>query len=156
MLRVEIPGFQTVEIAHLVCDYNGTLAEDGHLIPGVAEKLRQVAERVTIHVVTADTFGRARQELVDLPCTCIILPPGDQSAAKGDFVRQLGAPQTAAIGNGRNDQQMLQEAVIGIAVLNAEGAAAQTLLHAAVVCRHIHDALQLLLEPRRLIATLRA
>jgi soluble P-type ATPase len=71
-------------------------------------------------------------------------------------VRQLGAQQTAAIGNGRNDQQMLQEAIIGIAVLNAEGVAAQTLLHADVVCRQIHDALQLLLEPRRLIATLRA
>lgn len=156
MLRVEIPGFQTVEIAHLVCDYNGTLAEDGCLIPGVAEKLRQVAERVTIHVVTADTFSRASGELIGLPCTCVILSPGDQSAAKGDFVRQLGAQQTAAIGNGRNDQQMLREAIIGIAVLKAEGAAAQTLLHADVVCRHIQDALQLLLEPRRLIATLRA
>ena len=61
----------------------------------------------------------------------------------------------AAIGNGANDADMLQTAAVGIAVLGAEGLAAETLLAADVVCANPLDALDLLLNPRRLIATLR-
>jgi soluble P-type ATPase len=44
---------------------------------------------------------------------------------------------------------------VGIAVVEGEGAAVATLLAADVVTRDIHDALDLLLSPRRLVATLR-
>ena len=37
MIQIEIPGRDLITIEHLVLDYNGTIAEDGHLIPGVAE-----------------------------------------------------------------------------------------------------------------------
>jgi soluble P-type ATPase len=63
------------------------------------------------------------------------------------------------VGNGRNDQLMLKEAALGIAVILEEGAAAATLnatLNAAdVVCTHIVSALELLTNPLRLMATLR-
>jgi P-type E1-E2 ATPase len=74
---------------------------------------------------------------------------------KAELVRRLGSDSTVAIGNGANDAQMLKEAAIGIAVVGPEGASAATVQQADVVTRSIVDALDLLLNPRRLVATLR-
>ncbi len=35
MLEIDIPGKSTLKLSHLVLDYNGTVACDGHLLPGV-------------------------------------------------------------------------------------------------------------------------
>jgi soluble P-type ATPase len=51
---------------------------------------------------------------------------------------------------------MLKEAALGIAVILEEGAAAQTLVSANVVCASIVSALDLLRNPLRLTATLRS
>jgi soluble P-type ATPase len=61
-----------------------------------------------------------------------------------------------ALGNGRNDRLMLKEAALGIALLQAEGAAVEALLAADVVAPDILVALDLLLAPDGLIATLRS
>jgi len=156
MIEIRIPGYGDLAIAHLVCDYNGTLAESGAPILGVAERLNVLARSVRLHVVTADTFGGVRQALAGVNCTLHTLPAGDQRQAKLLYVQKLGPARTVAIGNGRNDAAMLAAAAVGIAVINAEGAAGEALAAADVVCRGIHDALALLLEPKRLIATLRA
>jgi soluble P-type ATPase len=50
---------------------------------------------------------------------------------------------------------MLGEAALGIAVVGPEGAASASLAAADVVCGSILVALDLLLEPRALAATLR-
>lgn len=155
MIAIEVPGRGQLTIAHVVMDYNGTLAEGGVLATGVAERLVALAQQVALHVVTADTFGLARAQLAGLPCQLTILPAGEQAEAKQAYVRALGAEQCVAIGNGRNDRLMLAEAAVGIVLLQAEGAARETLLSADVVCRQAAEALGLLLEPRRLIATLR-
>ena len=36
MIEIDIPGYKTLHLEHLVLDYNGTLAVDGVLIDGVA------------------------------------------------------------------------------------------------------------------------
>jgi soluble P-type ATPase len=61
-----------------------------------------------------------------------------------------------AVGNGRNDRLMLEAAALGIAVIGDEGLAADAMQACDIVVRHIADALALLEDPRRLIATLRA
>lgn len=143
MIELDIPGFGQRQLAHLVCDYNGTLAVDGHLLPGVGELLTTLAAQLHLHVITADTFGLARSQLAGLPVSLSILPADDQANAKKSFVAQLGASSTAAIGNGRNDLLMLETAAIGIAVLQREGAAAITLMSSDLVCPSITDALAL-------------
>ena len=50
---------------------------------------------------------------------------------------------------------MLKEAAIGIAVLGPEGMASDLLETADVLVMDINDALDLLLHPKRLVATLR-
>ena len=59
MLSIAIPGFGELRLADLVCDYNGTLAHDGRLLPGVAAALAALAADLRVHVVTADTHGGA-------------------------------------------------------------------------------------------------
>ncbi|MFP4033479.1 MAG: HAD family hydrolase [Desulfococcaceae bacterium] len=156
MIDVEVPGFGRLGIEHLVLDYNGTLAVDGRPVDGVADDLNALADRLAVHVVTADTFGKAAEALSEVRCRLEILPPGGQDVAKRDFVQALGADRTAAVGNGRNDRLMLRAAAVGIAVILAEGAAGLTLADADVVTTGIRPALALLSNPLRLVATLRS
>jgi soluble P-type ATPase len=155
LLTIEIPGAPTLELAHLVLDYNGTLAVDGELLDGVAGRLTQLSEQLEVHVVTADTFGKVQSRLRGLPCRITVLPQGDQAQAKLDYIQELGPGQTACMGNGRNDRLMLRHAVLGIALIQGEGAASVTLAAADVVCGDAVTALDLLLNPLRLAATLR-
>jgi soluble P-type ATPase len=156
MLSVDIPGFRHLDLSHLVLDYNGTLAVDGAMLPGVAEALRALAPSLSIHVITADTFATAAASLRGLPVSRVMAPHKDQHAAKMDYVKGLGAHSVVAIGNGRNDRKMVEAAAIGIALVQAEGAAVETITRADIVCTNILDALGLLREPKRLIATLRS
>lgn len=156
MLDISIPGFGDLRLEHLVLDYNGTLACDGEMLQGVRQSLAALAERFQIHVVTADTFGKAGQRLQDLPCKLVILPEAEQDLGKLDYVRRLGLERTVSIGNGRNDRRMLKEAALGIAVILEEGAAAEAIAAADVVCSSILSAFELLANPLRLTATLRS
>ena len=156
MLDIDIPGFARLHLTHLVSDYNGTLALDGRLLPGVVDALRVVSQTLTVHVITADTFGIAAQELAGLPVQLTITPTDDQAATKLAFVRRLGADTVVAIGHGRNDRLMLQTAALGIALVQREGGAAQTLASADLVATSVLDALELLRNPLRLRATLRS
>ncbi len=156
MIKIEIPGKKTMRLKHLVLDYNGTLAVDGKLLPNVAEKLKILAEKVEVHLVTADTFGLAERSLQGLPCRLVLVPPtNQQDSFKKNYIKELGFKYTACIGNGKNDLMMMKKSALAIGVIEEEGAFFKTLCHADIVCRSIVDALGLLIEPRRLLATLR-
>jgi soluble P-type ATPase len=156
MFDIKIPGYRDLQLNQLVLDFNGTIACDGKLIGGLAEKLEILSEQLSIHVITADTHGFAAEQLEHLPCTLKILSDGQQEEAKASFVNNLGANQVVAIGNGRNDRKMLQVAEIGIAVISPEAVAVDTLLTADIITSDIISALDLLLKPLRLVATLRS
>lgn len=155
MIKIEIPGNATLRLEHLVLDYNGTLAVDGKLIKGVAEKLNRLAQTFHIHVITADTFGSVQNELVGIQCQTIILPPEKQNLAKLNYTRQLNPETVVAIGNGRNDALMLHEAALSIALLQTEGLACEAMLAADILCSDIHTALDILVNHLRIKATLR-
>jgi len=154
-MKFDIPGGEVLEIEHIVSDYNGTIALDGKLIEGVAEIIGELAERVTLHVITADTFGSVERELKGVPCEIHRIGPGEQDRAKAEFIRKLGSHKVAAMGNGRNDILMLGEAALGIGILHREGICTQTLMTSKIVCSSPLDALEYFREPKRLIATLR-
>jgi soluble P-type ATPase len=156
MLEIDIPGFKILRLNHLVLDYNGTIAGDGKLLPGVKEGLSALADVLSIHVLTADTFGQARSFLEDIPCEVSVIADEYQEISKLTYVNEIGAQHSVCIGNGRNDRLMLKEAALGIAVVLEEGAAIETLVAADVVCTGIVAALDLLRKPLRLTATLRS
>lgn len=156
MIEVTVPGKdERIEIAHLVLDFNGTLALDGRIKAGVGELLDKLSRQLSIHILTAGTFGNVEKEVQAFPCRLEILSGPGQTAQKGRYVEELGAQRTVAIGNGRNDRDMLEKAGLAILVIQEEGAAAASLLAADVVCTDILSALNLLLQPLRLTATLR-
>lgn len=157
MIEIDIPGAGRLSLDRLVCDYNGTLALDGKLIDGVAQRLKALSTKLEIHVLTADTFGLAAAQLEGLPVTLRVLAPKE---TKADYLRSLRASneRTATVGNGFNDATMLDRRRVGLAlaVLGPEGLSPQALKEASVLVRDVRDGLDLLLEPRRLVATLRA
>jgi soluble P-type ATPase len=155
VIEIVVPGSRTYRLEHLVLDYNGTLALDGTPIDGVLPRLRELALQLQVHVLTADTFRSASDALVDEPLSLTVIGREDQAAAKQAYVDSLRPSESACIGNGRNDRLLLQQAALGIAVLGPEGAALETLAAARVVARDINSALDLLLHPLRLVATLR-
>jgi P-type E1-E2 ATPase len=156
VIDIAIPGFGRLVLRHLVCDYNGTLARDGDLLDGVGSRLTALASKLTVQVLTGDTFGTAERALRGLPCAVTVLPAERQAEAKAAFVARLGAAEVVAVGNGRNDRLMLSAAALGIGVIGDEGSAADALHACDIVVRDIIDAFALLDNPRRLVATLRA
>lgn len=155
MLSIDIPGFGPLELAHLVCDYTGTLSVDGRLLPGVKELLDKLAASLTIHVVTADTFGRANEELAGQPCTVTVLSGQNLDVQKEQYVLALDKDRVVAIGNGANDRRMLRVSKLALAVAEGEGCALDALLNADILVRSIHEGLSLLLNPQRIVATLK-
>ena len=154
-IEIDIPGFGFLRLSHLASDYNGTLAVDGRLIPGVKERLLKVASFLQIHIITADTFGRARKELRGLPVDLFILEPGHERNSKSRFVSSLEGG-VAVLGNGSNDLSMMEKGDLSIALLGGEGLYPPLLTRAHVVMRSAVDALGLFLKPERLKATLRS
>jgi soluble P-type ATPase len=155
MMTIDVPGFGLLRLEHLVSDFTGTLSEDGRLVPGVKERLNTLAEKLAIHVLTADTFGRAREELSGVHCSVRILEGSRHDVQKERYVSSLGQERVVALGNGMNDWAMLSSARLGMAVSLGEGCATNALKSADVFVPYVLDALDILLEPRRLVATLR-
>jgi P-type E1-E2 ATPase len=155
MIEIQVPGVGVFEIDHLVCDVNGTLALDGQLLEGVAQKISTLRDRLTIHLLTADTHGR--QEAIDrqLNLKAVRITPGSEDIQKAVYVRRLGSEHVAAIGQGANDAAMLKEAALGICVHSPEGSATQTLMASDLVLPDILHALELFEKPLRLLATMR-
>ena len=155
MIDLQIPGRGIVQLQYAVFDVNGTLAIDGVLIDGVEDRIALLRRTLEVRLITADTHGRQTDIDRQLKLKADRLTPGDERQQKAKYVRQLGAPQVVSIGNGANDVEMLKAAAIGIAVIGREGAASEAVAAADVVMLNVLDAIDLLLNPKRLVATLR-
>jgi len=156
MLDIQIPGCGPLALSNLVLDMNGTIAVDGAVPDAVAVQVCELAENLQVFLLTADTFGTAADLAGRLGAELFILEPGGREAEqKADFVRTLGPATCVVIGNGANDVLMMGEAGVAIGVLGREGMAAPVATAADVIVTDPMDALDLLLSPKRLVATLR-
>lgn len=155
MLTINIPGSHELALEGVVFDMNGTLTIDGTLAEGDRKLLELLAERLNVYVLTADTFGTAAITFADLPLELHRLEKQDGFLEKKAFIDSLGSLSHAAVGNGYNDHLMLRSAAIGVCVLGDEGAHPLSLSCADLVVSSTRDALELFLNPRRLIAGLR-
>jgi soluble P-type ATPase len=155
MMRIDIPGWGNIDIENIVVDLNGTVATDGKVPLEVKEKINSLSGQAKIYVLTADTQGTADREISDTNAELIKVREEDSKQGKLDFLRTLDLEMTVAIGNGSNDQLILKEAALGIAVLGDEGVSGSAVKNADIIVKNIQNALDLLLKPKRLIATLR-
>lgn len=150
-MRWNIPGRAPLTVSHVVLDYNGTLAVDGEVAPSVRRLLKEVSMAYHAILATADTFGTAAQFAEDVGLELHVVGSAQDKEA---LVRSFFGG-VAAIGNGANDALMFRAADLGIAIVGGEGVAVPALQAADIVVPSIERGLELLLYPKRLVATLR-
>ena len=155
MISIDIPGWGNMELENIVLDLNGTIATDGKVPIEVKEKIKSLAEKVKVYILTADTQGTAGEETGEMNIELVRIAGEGSKMGKFNFIKILDLERTVAVGNGNNDQLILKEAGLGIAVLGDEGASFSAIKSADIIVKNISDALDLFLKPKRLIATLR-
>jgi soluble P-type ATPase len=155
MINISIPGWGDIDIENIVLDLNGTIATDGKIPPDVREKVNALAGEAKVYILTADTHGTASEEVRNMNVEWAKVSDDDSSEGKMEFFKSLSTEKSVVIGNGSNDQLILKEAALGIAVLGEEGLSTTAMKNADVAVKSISDALNLLLKPKRLIATLK-
>ena len=156
-IKLDIPGDKVYEIKHIVFDMNGTLATGGVISDTTAALLKELAQHATLHIITADTHGTAPliEKRLEGVAKVKVVSGSQTTEDKKQFIEELGKVNTIAVGNGANDVRMFRKAAIAIGIIGGEGAYAALLTDADIVVTAIDDALQLLLEPNRMVATLR-
>jgi soluble P-type ATPase len=156
-IDLEIPGWGSLRLNQALFDLNGTLALDGVLAETVRERLERVQQVFATYLVTADTHGTAAELVRGCGGMEIVrIETGNEARQKCAYLETLGASETVALGNGANDALMLRRAGLGICVLHGEGSAVQALLASDILVRSAEEGLDLLLNPARLVATLRS
>ncbi len=155
MKTVTIAGFGDLELENLVLDLNGTLTESGDFVSGVLDDLDTLqAEGFTIYILSGDTRGSLKQAF-ELP-EGIDTVVAETAEDKKRFVESIGAKRTVCVGNGNIDVEMFKVAGLSMCTIQAEGATTRAMLSADIVVIHIKHAFEILLDPNKLIATLRA
>jgi len=155
VVELSIPGYREIVLENLVLDFNGTIAFDGKISPTTRGIIKELTGRLKVYVLTADTFGTVKTECAGIGAEIVIVDQDNGGRDKEAFVEKIGASRTVAIGNGVNDVSMLAATALGIVVIGPEGCAGQALAQADVIVKDIDQGLDLLLNPRRLVATLR-
>ena len=90
-MKIDIPGFKILELEYLILDYNGTIAADGMIPEDIVRRLKMLAEKFRIYIVTADTHGNAREACAKLPVEVYTFPSRDAAHAKRELVENLEA-----------------------------------------------------------------
>jgi len=156
-IQFTVPGVRSFDIRYIVFDLNGTLAYKGAISEKSRALLKKLSQHASLYVITADTHGTAPmiQEQLGTAVKVEVLAGNETAKEKQQLVQHLGADQTAALGNGANDVAMLEEAALSFAVIGGEGCYGPLLTKADIIVTHVHDALEMLLNPDTIRATLR-
>jgi len=154
-IKINIQNYKKLSISNIVLDYNGTIAKDGILKKSIKKLLVLLSKQYSLHVITADTFGSVHKQLSGFDIKIKVLKSKNHTLEKAKYIKKLGKKSCVAIGNGNNDHLMLQKARLSIAIIGDEGCATKTLISSDIICSSIEDALELFLNIKRLIATIR-
>jgi soluble P-type ATPase len=154
MITIQRPGQDNFEIDFILIDFEGTLALDRRVHPKAKDKINLLSKRTKIYILTKEEKECVEEALKKVKSELIYLSEENSSRQKLDWLHQLGATRTVAIGNGIDDIPMIEEAGLGICVLSKEGTSSETMKKADVVFMNILDALDFLLKPIRQKATL--
>ena len=147
---MKIPNYREIKAKTVVFDLNGTLGVEGRVNEEVKRLLDALSEKYRVIVLSADTFGTLKEEFKGVPIKIERVRDGEEKMKKA-----LNYEPYIGIGNGNNDIGMLENAELGICVIGEEGASVEALLNSDIVVRDVKDAIKLLLNEKRLIATLR-
>lgn len=149
----DIPGNGSLELKTIILDLNGTISVRGQLVEGVAERLSKLKTLGYKAVLfTGNTRGDADKIASYLGIEWM---QARTAADKKNEALKLEPASCVSIGNGLIDLGLMKAVALRIVTLQSEGVHVQTLLVSDVVVPTILDALDMLIDPDILIATLR-
>lgn len=155
MITIEIPGHGDIKVENLVMDYNGTVAKDGKVIDGVRERLRVLSKDLNVYILTADTFGTVYSEFENSPIDIKVMDSDNSAINKRRYVEALGINNSICIGNGYNDIEMMKSAALSIGIAQEEGISGKLVIYSDIIFTSILDALESIINHKRIKATLR-
>jgi soluble P-type ATPase len=152
-MKYIVPGIGEIELRTLILDLNGTLAVKGEILQGVSERLTRLKELgYRILFFTGNTRNNADEIAAKLGIEWILAESGTE---KRDEALKLEPSACVSIGNGLIDLELMKVVKLRIVTLQSEGVHVQTLMNSDIVIPTINDALDLLIDPATLVATLR-
>jgi soluble P-type ATPase len=148
-----IHGRDQLEIQTIILDLNGTLSVGGVVPRGVKERLAGLKDKgFKVLFFTGNTRNDADELAAALDIEWRLAKSAED---KRNLALELNPGTCASIGNGLIDLELMKAVKLRIVTLQAEGVHVQTLLNSDIVVPNINDALDLFIDERRLIATLR-
>lgn len=139
----------------VILDLNGTLSVHGVVDDLVEERLERLKSLGTrIILLSGDQRGTAATIAAKLGLELFLARDGQEKGAVMDRLG-LDIKTTVSIGNARIDIPTFERASLRIATLQAEGIHADIIGHVDIIVPSIVDALDLLLDPDSLSATMR-
>ena len=154
MISIQRAGMENLEIQFVLIDFEGTLAMDGRVHPKAKDKVNLLSKRATIYILTKRDRGKVEETLRKMKVEILYVTEGDSSQQKLNLLQRLGSHQTAVIGNGLDDVQIMEQAGLGMCVIGKEGSSAEAMAKADLVVTDVLDGLDFLLKPLRQRATL--
>lgn len=152
-MTYDIPGLGQLEIKTIILDLNGTLSVAGKVPEGVKEQLAKLKSKgFKVLFFTGNTRNDADELAASLGIGWRLAKTAED---KRDLALELEPESCASIGNGLIDLELMKIVKLRIITLQAEGAHVQTMQSSDIVVPNINDALELFLDEKRLIATLR-
>jgi soluble P-type ATPase len=152
-MKLKIPNSKEIILDTLILDLNGTLTVKGELIKGVDDRLKLLQKKgFKIVLFTGDTRGDAKVLAKKLGIELMITSTGKD---KKLTAKKLNPQTCVTIGNGLIDLFLFKVVKLSIVTVQAEGAHIKTIMEADILVTSILDALDLLLDEKSLIATLR-
>lgn len=149
-MRIEIPGVKTLELKNIFIDYNGTIAKNGKPYEGILEILDELAQSFNVFIITGDTFGHVATYFEQSHVQVLIAYTADE---KYDVVSKY--KETLTIGNGSIDYKMFMISDLSFCVIGDEGASFKAMSHADIIVKDIFHVIEMILEPKKIIATLK-
>jgi soluble P-type ATPase len=154
VIDLTIPGRGALRLLHLVCDVEGTLMVDGRFREDLLRPLLSLRDRLDLHLITVDAYRQQTTLDFRLGFQAVRIQPGNEAEQKRAYVKSLGTG-VAVIGQGADDAEMMKAAELSICVLAAEGASVGALLTADLVVPDPVRALELFMNPLRIVNSLR-
>ncbi len=153
-----IPNYGKITIKNIIFDINGTIQFKGQISDDLVKKIEELKKIYKVYLVSADTRGNLKELAEKIKVSYIKINPVETSEAeeKNRELIRLGKDVTVAVGNGNNDALMLKNSILGITVLGSEGATIKSILNSDVIVPDPISAIDLLLDEKVMIGTLRS
>lgn len=152
-MKYMVPGVGELELNTIIFDLNGTLTVRGKLPQEVFEQIQKLRDiGFTCVLFSGDQRGNAQKLAQELGIDFV---PTKDTKAKREAARKYDKEHIVAVGNARIDIGVFENAKVRIGTLQAEGIHPGILSHIDILVPSIINALDLLLDPDSLAATMR-